>query len=204
VTDVRELLPLHALGLLDADEAAGVERAVAADPALAIELAAYRDAAAAVGSALPSLEPSRAVWDRLLHSIGGGRFDGFAASIARLFDVSADRARELMGWIDDPTRWQTFAPGAWLIHFPAGPACAGADTGFVKVAPGARFPRHVHGGDEVTLVLQGASRDQDGRVLRAGDEHLEVAGSLHEFTAEPGEDFVFAVRVVDVRFDLTS
>jgi putative transcriptional regulator len=201
VSDLRDLLPLHALGLLDADEAAGVERALAADPALAAELVAYREAAAAVGAALPPVEPGRAVWDRLLHSIGGGRFDGFADAMARLFDVTADRARELLGWIDDPARWETFAPGAWLIHFPAGPACAGADTGFVRVAAGARFPRHVHGGDEVTLVLQGAGRDHAGLVMRAGDEHLEVAGSQHEFTAEPGEDFVFAVRVVDVRFD---
>ncbi len=40
--DVRELLPLYALGVLDAAESAVVERAVAGDPTLAAELAAYQ------------------------------------------------------------------------------------------------------------------------------------------------------------------
>jgi putative transcriptional regulator len=201
MSDLRDLLPLHALGLLDADESARVEQAVAADPALRRELDAYREAAAAVGAGLPYLEPSRAVWDRLLHSVGGGRFERFAMPFARLFDVSLHRARELLGWIDDPARWEPFHPGASLIHFTAGPACAGADTGFVKVAAGATFPHHHHGGEEVTLVLQGAGRDHVGRVIRAGDRWVEDAGSQHEFTAEPGEDYVFAVRVVGVRFE---
>ena len=51
MSDIRELLPLHALGVLEADEAREVERAVAADPALAAELAAYRDAASLIASA---------------------------------------------------------------------------------------------------------------------------------------------------------
>jgi putative transcriptional regulator len=200
--DVRDLLPLHALGLLDEEESAAVERAAAADPVVRAELAAYRDAGAVLGTSLTPREPSRAVWDRLLHSIGAGRFERFTGPISRLFDVSFERARELLGWIDDPARWEDFKPGAWLLHFPAGPACAGADTGFVKVTAGAAFPWHAHGGEEVTLVLQGAGRDSDGVVHGVGDQWAEPAGSRHEFAAEPGEDYIFAVRVLDVDFDV--
>ena len=200
--DVRDLLPLHALDLLDSDEALAVERAVAANPALRTELAQYREAAAAVGASLTPREPSRAVWDRLLHSIGAGRFDRFAAPLSRLFDVTVERARELLGWIEDPSRWETFKPGAWLMHLPAGPACAGADTGFVRVTAGAPFPWHAHGGEETTLVLQGAGRDTAGVVHGVGDQWSEPAGSQHDFAAEPGEDYIFAVRVIEVDFNV--
>src|SRR5262245_8781259 len=126
MTDVRDLLPLHALGLLDDDEARAVKRAVDADPALAAELSSYRDTASALGGSLPPLEPSRAVWDRLLQSIDmpAGRFEAFAARVSHLYDVSVERARELLSWIDQPARWEPFKPGAWLLHFEGGPACA--------------------------------------------------------------------------------
>jgi anti-sigma factor ChrR (cupin superfamily) len=201
---VRDLLPLHALGLLEADEIALVERAVAADPALAVELASYRDTAAVVGSSLPPLEPSRAVWDRLLGSIGAGRFEAFTARVSKLFDVSVDRARELLGWIEDPARWEPFKPGSWLLHFEGGPSCATADCGFVRVAAGATFPWHAHDGEETTIVLAGGGRDNEGKSFQVGDEWIERGGSQHEFTAEPGDDYLFAVRVFGVRFDVTK
>ena len=68
MSDVRELLPLYALGVLDADEVRQVERAVAADPALAAELAAYADAAALIAA---PVQPSPDVKTRLLASVAG-------------------------------------------------------------------------------------------------------------------------------------
>jgi hypothetical protein len=50
--DIRELLPLYALGILEADEAALVERAVAGDATLAAELAAYQQTTDALGTAI--------------------------------------------------------------------------------------------------------------------------------------------------------
>jgi len=193
---------LHALGVLDPSEAADVERAVRADPALAAELTRYRDVTSALGETLAVDAPPRWVWDRLVHSIGAGRFDRFVARFARIFDVTVDRARELLGWIDDPNRWEELKPGSWLVHFPAGPACAAADTGFVRVTAGAQFPWHRHEGEEVTLVLQGAYRDHQGVLVGAGEEVVENGGSEHDFAAEPGDDLIYAVRVVGVDFNV--
>jgi quercetin dioxygenase-like cupin family protein len=89
-----------------------------------------------------------------------------------------------------------------LQHFTAGPACAGSDTGFVRVAAGTTFPWHGHDGDEVTLVLAGSSRDYSGTILTAGDEFALNGGSAHEFTALGDQDYIYAVRVVGVRFDV--
>lgn len=200
--DVRELLPLHALGMLDADEARAVERAVAADPELAAELAAFEAAAAELVIGLDPVTPAPAVRDRLLVSTGGGRFDRFAERLARMFDVGVERMRELLGLIEDPGRWEPAFPGAALLHFEAGPACAGADTGFVRVAAGASFPYHRHDGDEHVLVLQGSIVDDDGKITAVGEEDQRVAGTAHDFAAGPGEDLIFAARVFGVSWDV--
>jgi len=96
------------------------------------------------------------------------------------------------------------APGAWLLHFQGGPSCATADCGFVRVSAGATFPWHAHDGDETTIVLAGAGRDSEGAVHGVGDEWVEQGGSQHDFSAELGEDYLFAVRVFGVRFDVTK
>ena len=63
--------------------------------------------------------------------------------------------------------WKTLAPGA--KHFPL-PLAAGA-AGYLmllKVAAGRSVPEHGHGGSELTLVLEGAYRDEHG-LYRVGD-----------------------------------
>lgn len=207
--ELSALLALHALDALDADDAARVEAAVAAAPALRHELDALRAAAAALPSALPVAPAPASVRARLDASIDAmtrpGRLDRFATRLADLFDVTVDKARMLLGWIDDPARWEAFAPGAALMHLPAGPAWAGADCGFVRLEPGATFPWHHHDGEEVTVVMQGRGRDADGSLLVPGDEVVLGAASEHDFTAEGGagdEPYLFAVRVLGVRFDV--
>src|SRR5262249_25405254 len=92
--DIRELLPLYALGILEPDELQSVERAVATDPALAAELLAYQDTASQL--VLP-IEPPPAVKTRLLASVGGGPLERFAQRLGTLFDVTIERAREFLG-----------------------------------------------------------------------------------------------------------
>ncbi len=213
-----ELLALHALDALDADDAARVEAAVAADPALARELDALRAAAAAIAGELPVVAPPAGVKARLEASLDAltrpGRLDRFAARLAALFDVTVDKARMMLAWIDqpdqadqpdEPGRWEAMAPGVSLMHLPAGPACAGADCGFVRLEPGATFPWHAHDGEEVTVVLQGRARDADGTALAPGAEVVLGASTAHDFHAEGevGEEpYIFAVRVFGVRFDV--
>jgi putative transcriptional regulator len=189
--NVRELLPLHALGALDADEAKLVEEAVAADPALAAELATYRDAAAGLG---PAVAPPPDIKARLLASTGGGRFEKLSARFAQLFDVTVDRARELLGLIERPASWENPLPGIGVVHFAGGPACAAADCGFIRIAPGCTFPWHTHRGEEISILLTGTLRDHTGRRLHPGDELVQAEGTGHDISAEGDAEVIFAAR----------
>lgn len=187
--DVRELLPLYAIGALDADEARAVEAAVESDPALAADLDRYLD--------MVAVTPSPDVKAQLLASVGGGRFEKFADRMAKLFDVTVDRARELLGLVERGTSWEHPVPGISLIHFDGGPACATADCGFVRIAPGCTFPWHTHRGEEVNVILSGTVRDPDGKLLRAGDELVQPKDSQHDLTAEGDHEVIYVARAID-------
>ncbi|MBK9033006.1 MAG: cupin domain-containing protein [Myxococcales bacterium] len=199
---IRDLLPLYALGALDDDEVRAVDRALATEPALRDELAALELATAELATALPGVAPSPAVRARLLAAAEpAARFERFVARFAALFDVAAARARELLGLIDQADAWAAGPePGCALIHFTAGPSLAGADTGFVRLAPGARFAWHRHTGEEHSLVLAGHAQDSLAGALAPGDEAIAAAGSAHDFATVGDDDFVFAVRVWGVDF----
>ena len=194
MTDVRELLPLYALGILSPDEASAVERAIATDPSLVAELEAYREAAEEM---IEPVSPSPYVKARLLTATGGGKLERFSARLAQIFDVTLDRARELLGFTERPAAWENPVPGIGLIHFDGGPACAAADCGFVRIAPGCTFPWHTHRGEELSIVLVGTLRDHSGRLLKAGDELLLHTGTQHDLKAEGDEEVIFAARAVD-------
>ena len=189
MTNVRDLLPLYALGELTADEASAVERAVESDANLAAELESYLD--------LVAVAPPSDVKARLLASTGGGRFEKFADRMAKLLDVTIDRARELLGLIERPASWENPVPGISLIHFEGGPAYAAADCGFVRIAPGCKFPWHTHRGEEVSVILSGTMRDVDGRVLGAGDELVHQQGTQHELTNGGDADVIYVVRAMN-------
>jgi quercetin dioxygenase-like cupin family protein len=203
--DAETLAAVHALGALAPDEAAAVEAAAAADPELRRVLDDGRDAAAALITALPVVAPDPAVRarldDHLTADVRPGRFDAFATQLAALFDVTVDKARMFAGWIDDPARWvPSPVPHVRLVHLPGGPAFAGADCGLVRMPAGTRFPWHVHeGGQELTLVLQGRARYSDGREVGPGDELVAEPGSVHDFAAADGDEYVFAVRYIVIR-----
>lgn len=195
--NIKELLPLYALGALDDDEAKQVERAVAGDAALAAELDAYRETATQLVTLVPSAIPGNDVKPRLMASIGAGRFERFSSRMASLFDVTVDRARELLGLVERGASWETPVPGIGLVHFDGGPACATADCGFVRIAPGCTFPWHTHRGEEVSVILSGTLRDHSGRLLRPGDELVQAQGSQHDISAEGSEEVIFVARAIN-------
>jgi len=200
MTDVRELLPLYALGILDPDEHDIVERAVAADPSLLAELVSLQDVAAQMIAAPSPVIPNEEVKIRLMASIGGGRFERYAARMGNLFDVSMDRAREILAMADRRASWVEPIPGigVQLIHFGGGPKHHAADCGFVRLAPGAAFPPHTHLGEEHTLVLSGTLVDRThGRTLGPGDEMVQGRGETpHDIAAGPDET-IFVTLATD-------
>jgi len=206
VDAIIQQLPLYVLGLLESEEARAIEVLAKTNAVVASEIAALTAAAALMVDDSVDPAPGR-IGDRLRTSIGHGRFERHAPRIARIFDVDMPQARALLGNIDRPTLWEPMMPtmpSIMLQHFIAGPACVGSDTGFVRVAAGTTFPWHGHDGDEVTLVLAGSSRDYSGTILTAGDEFALNGGSAHEFTALGDQDYIYAVRVVGVRFDVAK
>jgi len=193
--DVRELLPLYALGILDADETRTVEQALAKDPALAAELGAYQDSATQL---VVPVAPSPDVKARLMASIGSGPFERFSQRLTSLFGVGLDRARELLGLIERPASWNMEAPGIELVHFAGGPQYAAADCGFIRLAPGGIFPPHKHLGEEVCVILTGQLRDvTNNRLLGPGDEHVQQEGTTHYLVCEGTEPCTWAVRAMN-------
>jgi putative transcriptional regulator len=197
--DVRELLPLYALGILESDEASVVERAIAADAALAAALAAYQQTTDAIGAALQPVAPAPDIKQRLLASIGAGRFEAFSGRLARLYDVTVDRARELLGLIERPASWvPQIIPGISLVHFEGGPATAAADCGFIRLAPGAVFPPHTHLGEEVVTILSGRVHDvTNDRMLGPGDDYVQSEGTQHYKVCVGDEDCIYASRAMN-------
>jgi anti-sigma factor ChrR (cupin superfamily) len=143
--------------------------------------------------------PSPAVRDRLMASVDAlvrpGRLDRHAAALGALFDVTVDKARMFLGWIDDPSRWAPVGlRGVDGITIPAGPAWSGADCRILKVAAGGRFPTHRHVGAEAALILDGEAWEQvGGEVMGAGYLLERPAGTSHELLVGD-EPCVFAVR----------
>jgi putative transcriptional regulator len=191
-----DALAQHALEALPADEAAALEADLAISSTLRARFAAVADSLVALGDDLPAVTPRPSARDALLAAAAPApeRAGRFADALGRLIDRGADAARDLLARIHDAAAWEGSPwPGVQLMHLPGGPATAGADVGFVRVPAGARFPYHRHADTELTLVLQGAKRLDDGRVLGPG-EALEMGpGSAHGFTALEGPDLVFAV-----------
>lgn len=196
----QELLPLYALGALEPEEAALVERAIAEDPKLRVQLDAFLEAAGIMPAALPGMAPPPSLRDRLFANLDAmsqpGRWERFAGRLAEMYDVTVEKARMFLSWIDEPSRWGPSAfPNVQLIHLPPGPKWATADCGIVRMPAGFHFPNHGHHGPELTFVLQGKAHESNGTVLEPGMEQELGAGVEHDFVIdEASGDYIFAVR----------
>jgi quercetin dioxygenase-like cupin family protein len=157
------------------------------------EAAALLDA---LTETLPVRHPSPSARNRLLRTV---RLSRFAQPVADLFHVSLERARAYLSSLTEGSAWHTLIEGVGLMHLEGGEAVAGADVGFVQVAPDLAFPAHLHGGEERNVVLEGSLIEADGTIFRAGDTFTHPPGSQHLFRSGP-EGVVFAVVVWDVDF----
>lgn len=79
--------------------------------------------------------------------------------------------------------WRRLGPGVWHYPVPLSPGCKG-DLRLLKIAAGKRMPEHGHTGSELTLVLEGAYRDQSGE-YRCGDIQDIDGEQDHQPIADP-------------------
>lgn len=183
---LRERALQYALGTLEAAERRGFEASMAASGALRELVDAYRELAAELARLLPEEPPPRELWARIESAIGRV---GPRALEER---EGAPNAREVQPW----KRWSPDAPSGDGFRFRADvdfepTATAGVEvrrlaldaardraTIEVRMAPGARYPAHRHGGVEECFVLEGDL--VIGPVtMRAGDYQRLDAGTSH-------------------------
>ncbi len=187
--EARALLPEYALDILPPETRTAVE-AWLQDTELRTELDAMREGLTDFAAALTPSEPvmpSADVRARLMASATGpDRFSAVMHDIARYCDLALDGVRAVLRQLDDSSKWEAGPlPGMALQHFDHGPAAAFADTGFIRYPPDFAFPKHRHRGFEVTIVLEGAMIDHDGRSYGPGSVIEYEDGTAHHFKAGP-------------------
>ena len=186
-----------ALGQLEAPACQALERELAASSELRRQLDQVQEALAQVALAAEPQRPSQRIRELVLASLDPrARFEGFVERVAALFDLSVQRAREILAALDDVAgeAWEAGSvPGSRLFHLDGGPGVAAADCGLVHIEAELSFPPHRHKGDEWSLVLAGRAQEDSGRFWEPGDILYKPPGSVHGFCALGDEPFVFAV-----------
>lgn len=196
------------LGALDEPTRAMVEHHLGRCERCAARVASLGEAFSAMALSIPPVRPSRTVLTSILASViedeqrrsperaPAPRLQAMTSRIADFFQVTLERARALVELVDEPAAWSRGpARGIALVHLEAGVRLAGADVGFVRVDPGATFPRHGHLGGELVLVLDGGFVEDDGTLVRAGQTVDVAVGTWHSFVALPGEGCILAVII---------
>jgi putative transcriptional regulator len=148
----------------------------------------------AIGGALLASEPeaklASGALDRLMGSLNDDRIQVVPRD--KIGGVPAPLRPYLPNGLEG-VRWKWTGPGvatadlAWSENHKS-------RLMLLRVAGGRRVPEHGHGGQELTLILQGAYRDRFG-VFAVGDiaDHDEEVE--HQPIAEPGEDCICLVAV---------
>jgi anti-sigma factor ChrR (cupin superfamily) len=173
-----ETAALYLAGALPAPERAAFEAYLATggrayDDALR-ELSA---AAVALGRLFPPAALDPALRDALLRRVAPSCRDQATPLRRQLQGRAVDPAGHVLqraqgsGWED------TAVPGVRLRVL-ALDAAADRFTALVRMAPGAAYPGHRHGGPEECFVLEGDLR-HGAQVMRAGDYEWAPAGSDH-------------------------
>lgn len=193
--ELKICLPEYVLGTLPPDEMAAVLDYLDRHPeAMPLVEAAEADLAELALSLAP-VKPRPAARTRLLAAAEPrSRMEGLVERVAAFLDLGFEAARRVLKLIDDTAAWvSTPLPGITLCDLEGGPAVAGARVGLVRILPGLTFPEHTHYGDEHVMVLQGAWRDDSGRIRGRGESEHLGPDTTHEFTALEGPDLIYLV-----------
>ncbi|MBU2937512.1 MULTISPECIES: ChrR family anti-sigma-E factor [Pacificibacter] len=155
---------------------------VAAHVSICEECRANLAAHEAVGGALLDAFDPISITDDLRNRVMAGLDDDIVPEPVRPRGDNTYPTPVLEALGSKPPKWRSLGPGAKQCILNAG---KDGSVRLLYIAPGFAVPDHTHGGLELTLVLQGAFKDETGRFAR-GD--LEVADDTLEHTpvAEEG------------------
>ncbi|MBN1206071.1 MAG: cupin domain-containing protein [Myxococcaceae bacterium] len=188
MTHLDDILPELVMGTLELATRQEAERHLATCERCSAEAARLASGVRGLAAVVVPEAPPPGVLARVVAEMEGpGRFARFADKVAALLDITREKALAVLESLSDPSAW---LPGPTaeihLVPVEAGPARAGALAAFVRVPPGARFPRHTHHGREWNLVLEGGLREDSGHETWPGELLEKVEGSAHDFVALEG------------------
>ncbi|MEJ6392897.1 ChrR family anti-sigma-E factor [Gymnodinialimonas sp. 2305UL16-5] len=97
--------------------------------------------------------------------------------------------QQVVGGDEEAVRWRNVGRGVkqCILH-----SDEDGTVRLLSIPAGRSMPAHSHNGTEMTLVLKGAFRDEDG-VFARGDIEVADANVDHTPVAEPGEDCICLV-----------
>ena len=149
-----------------------------------------------IGGALlesePASEMSGGALDRLLNALDDGDVMVREEPVANDSDLPAPLRRYLPDGLES-VRWKWTGPGVATCDLAWG-RDGRSRLMLLRVAAGRPVPEHGHGGQELTLILQGAYRDRFG-VFAVGDIADHDEDVEHQPIAEPGDDCICLVAV---------
>ncbi len=187
----------YALGILDEDARAVVERELSESSEAEHMLCKIEELLAVVALAEAPVLPSDRVRTQVLASLDlNQRYAGFVERLATFFDLSHERIRELLAATDAVPEqpWEpSGVPGISFLHFDGGTRVAAADCGFVHVTPGTSFPAHRHVGEEWVFIVAGQAQEDSGEIWSPGDLIYRAPDSGHAFRAIGDEPLIYAV-----------
>jgi anti-sigma factor ChrR (cupin superfamily) len=149
----------YALGTLSGSELAEFEKALAGNPALRQQVAAWERRLTPLAATLPEATPRPALWEAIEAALDAA---GPPATVT---------VRKQEG------DWRTLAPGV-SIKMLLVDQVAGFQSFLLRLAPGCQLPAHDHGALEECLLLEGDMLIGD-RHYTAGDYHAALPGSRH-------------------------
>jgi anti-sigma factor ChrR (cupin superfamily) len=178
--ELESLAAAAALGAHDLHDAARFEAALASDPQLQADAAAFRDAIAATAEALcaPAAPPAE-LRARILAAIAATPQVGSGSSAP-----AAPHGFHFLG--KDEGEWiETGAPG-FRVKILSGNGEGGPQVMFAQLVAGGRVPDHDHVGTEDLYMLSGHLQTE-GRTLGPGDSlHAEPGTHHHELISPDG------------------
>lgn len=163
--------------------------------------AAMKKLEAIGGAALEAEEPAALASDALEKALAAlGREQAAPARLPEALSVLPRQVHDIVVPAIRKMSWRFGAPGLKILDLDLPAAAVGETFRLFRIEPGSGSPRHTHGGQEFTLVLTGAFRDETG-IYRPGDLEVGDEAVTHKPIAEPGEVcYALAVTTAPLKF----
>jgi ChrR Cupin-like domain len=186
-----DLAPLYALGVLPEAECAYVTAQLANEPELAVELAEFQAAAAAIAYSVPVVPLAGDLKARLFQQLAVALPTALPpAETAPVMSFAGFAIHpEEMIWSPHPTPGVTIA----ILHTDA---VKREVVGLLKAEPGVRYPWHAHAAIEDMFMLEGDLQVGDA-VYGKGSYIHSGPGSMHAPETTTGCMFFFRTSMDD-------